>query len=391
MKLDRSTWQKVRFGEVARQAKGTSNNQSDVHRIVGLEHLDTDVLTVRRWADIDAEHTFTRRFRRGQVLYSKRRVYQRKAARADFDGVCSGDIIVLEALPKALNPDILPILMQSTPFVEHALTTSVGSLSPRTNWSSLQHYQFHLPSADDQKRISELVWAAEEVAEKAEAAVAAAWAVEKRVLEDIYADPSWPIVRVGQAGEVQLGLQRHPKYATGRFTKPYLRVANVGDDRLLLGDVLEMDFNESDFARYALHPKDILLNEGQSVELVGRCAMYNGEIEGCCFQKTLLRFRASSAVLPEFAYGWLRRAFYRGDFARQAKQTTSMAHLSAVRFAAMSFPMPDRAIQSDVVERVAEAREARRRLEEHAARSRRLVRGLIDRIFSEDDPPHDLQ
>lgn len=391
MKIDRLDWQPVRFGDVVKQAGGTNQGPTD-GRVVGLEHLDSDALTVRRYAPGDAAHTFTRRFRERQVLYGKRRAYQRKAARVDFDGVCSNDIIVMEPASQALHADLLPIVVQSPSFVEHALATSVGSLSPRTNWKSLADFYFNLPPIEDQVKIADLVWAAEEVAVKAEAAAEAAWTVEKRVLEDVYADPRWPVMRVEDAGEVQLGQKLNSKNQTGHFLKPYLRVANVGDDFLKLDDLLEMDFSDQEVARYALRNGDVLLIEGNGNPAeIGRAAMWQGEIDLCCFQMTLLRFRPSADVLPEFAYGWLRRAYYRGDFARNSSRSTTLGHLTAARFAVMDFPLPGLDVQNGVVRRVAEARAARRALEEHARASRRLVRGLIDRIFSEDIPPDELQ
>ncbi|MET7459568.1 restriction endonuclease subunit S [Nonomuraea sp. NPDC005501] len=388
MNVDRPTWQRVRLGEVARIAKEPSASPGE--RVVGLEHLESGVLTVRKWARADLEHTFTRRFGAGHVLFGRRRAYQRKAARAEFAGVCSGDILVLEALP-GMNPLFLPLVMQSEGLIQHAVTRSAGSLSPRTNWKALADYEFSLPDLEEQERIARLVWAAETVTIRAEHAAAAAWDVEKRVLEDAYSDPTWPTIATGEAGDVQLGKKLNSRDQTGHYTRPYLRVANVGDDELLLKDVLHMDFPPGEFDKYRLRPGDILLNEGQSLELVGRCAMYNGEIDEGCFQMTLLRFRASDSLDPEFAYGWLRRSFYRGDFIKQAKKTTSMAHLTAARFKRMPFPLPPIDMQRKIVERVAEAREARRRLEEHAANSRCLVHGLIDRILGEDDPPDELR
>ncbi|NBE95202.1 restriction endonuclease subunit S [Nonomuraea sp. KC401] len=376
------------MGEIARIAKEVPTSPGE--RVVGLEHLESGVLTVRKWAGADLGHTFTRRFDAGHVLFGRRRAYQRKAARAEFAGVCSGDILVLEALP-GVDPLFLPLVMQSAGLIEHAVTRSAGSLSPRTNWRALAEYQLSLPDLEEQERIARLVWAAETVTVRTEHAAAAAWDVEKRVLEDAYNDPSWPMVRTDEAGEAQLGRMQHPKYQTGQHLKPYLRVANVGDDQLVLDDVLHMDFDQEHFRKYSLKSGDILLNEGQSTELVGRCTMYQGEIEGCCYQKSLLRFRVSEGVEPEFAYGWFRRAFYRGDFARNSTKTTSLANLTAVRFKKMPFPLPPLEVQRKIVERVAEAREVRRRLEEHAANSRRLVHALIDRILGEDDPPDELR
>jgi type I restriction enzyme S subunit len=108
-------------------------------------------------------------------------------------------------------------------------------------------------------------------------------------------------LRVRDTGLVQLGRQRAPKYQTGTSTKPYLRVANVFDGFLDYTDVLKMDFDTRDFETYRLRKGDILLNEGQSRELVGRCATYDGKLGECCFQNTLLRYRAGDGVLTEYA------------------------------------------------------------------------------------------
>ncbi|MBO2465046.1 restriction endonuclease subunit S [Actinomadura violacea] len=391
MNIDRFNWGTVRFGDLVKQATSTGKGRTG-DRVVGLEHLDSDALAVRRSAPEKTDHAFTRRFRAGQVLYGKRRVYQRKAGRVGFDGVCSNDIIVMESASEALHADLLPIIIQTQSFVEHALATSVGSLSPRTNWKSIADFCFNLPTIEDQVRIADLVWASEEVAVRAQAAVDAAWAVEKRALEDAYKSSTWPIVRLDSVGEVQLGRMQHRKYQTGRFSRPYVRVANVQDDHLDLAEVFEMDFDDKHYPKFALMPGDVLTVEGNgSLEEIGRSAMWSGEIDECCFQKALLRFRPGPGVVPEFAYGWLRRKYYRGDLAKMATRTTTLANITAVRFAAMDFPLPGLEVQNEVVRRVAEAREARRALEEHARASRRLVRGLIDRIFSEDVPSDDLQ
>lgn len=123
-------------------------------------------------------------------------------------------------------------------------------------------------------------------------------------------------------------------------------MANVYEDRLDLSDVLTMDFDEKDFADYRLIPGDILLNEGQSTELVGRPAIYRGEIADCCFQNTLLRVQVDAKeVLPEFALGTFLSYFRKGRFARLSSKTSSVAHLGKSRLASMRFPIPPMSLQ----------------------------------------------
>ena len=148
-------WRRVKFGEVVRLVSDRCDPiNSGIKRFVGLEHIEPGDLRVRSWGDVADGTTFTNRFRPGQVLFGKRRAYQRKVAVADFDGVCSGDIYVMEsAEPGRLLPELLPFICQTDTFFEHAVGTSAGSLSPRTNWTSLAGYELLLPPLEEQRQI----------------------------------------------------------------------------------------------------------------------------------------------------------------------------------------------------------------------------------------------
>lgn len=121
---------------------------------------------------------------------------------------------------------------------------------------------------------------------------------------------------------------------------PYLRVANVFDGYIDFSDLNEMAFRPSEIETFRLLPGDILLNEGQSVELVGRAAMYQGGPQDCCFQNTLIRYRAKSGVDPEYAVQLFRYCQQIGVFSRIAVRTNSIAHLGVSRFAELELPFP---------------------------------------------------
>jgi type I restriction enzyme S subunit len=151
-------WQRVKFGEVVRLNKETCKDpeSAGIERVIGLEHLEPGDLRVRSWADVADGTTFSNRVRPGQVLFGKRRAYQRKVAVADFDAICSGDIYVFESSnPSRLIPELLPFICQTDLFFDYAVGTSAGSLSPRTNWKSLAEYEFELPPLEEQLRIAD--------------------------------------------------------------------------------------------------------------------------------------------------------------------------------------------------------------------------------------------
>lgn len=341
----RRGWTKVSFGDLVKLCtERSSDPEADgFERYIGLEHLDPGELRVRRWGDLADGVTFTNVFRPGQVLFGKRRAYQRKVAVADFSGVCSGDIYVLEPKGDALLPELLPFVCQTDAFFEHAVGTSAGSLSPRTNWESLASFEFALPPMTEQRRLANTLAATERALDGLGEAEASARTLMRSACiafgSSLLADTTLRIQTIDEVGEVRMGRQRSPEYQTGAFLAPYLRVANVYDGFISTDDVLQMDFDENDFRTYELRPGDVLLNEGQSRELVGRSAIYRGEIPRCCFQNTLIRFRSES-VLPEFAQTFFRYMLYSGKFAALSRQTSSMAHLGLSRFQSAPIRVP---------------------------------------------------
>jgi type I restriction enzyme, S subunit len=162
----------------------------------------------------------------------------------------------------------------------------------------------------------------------------------------------WVWATVQELGALKVGRQRSPKHHSGAHMRPYLRVANVFEDRLDLSDVKEMNFTPAEYEIYQLRPGDILLNEGQSPELLGRPAIYRGEIAGACFQNTLIRYRPRGELLPEFALIVFRYYMHSGRFRRLSRQTTNMAHLSAGRLSTVEVPVPPKQEQRRIVEEV---------------------------------------
>ncbi len=162
--------------------------------------------------------------------------------------------------------------------------------------------------------------------------------------------PTWAWARVEQVGDARLGRQRSPEHHRGEHLRPYLRVANVFEDHIDISEIHEMNFTPEEFKVYALQYGDILLNEGQSLELVGRPAMFRGELPSVCFQNHLIRFRAGSAVDPEFALLVFRHYLHSGAFRKLARGSTNIANLGLERFRSMPFPLPPIEEQETIVQ-----------------------------------------
>jgi type I restriction enzyme S subunit len=270
----------------------------------------------------------------------------------------------------------------------HEGTANMAVLGKVLNKEKVQQLPISVPALAEQEWIVKLLDEADELRKLRAQADRRTATLSPSLFHEMFGDPftspkGCSVVRICEAGRVQLGRQRAPKYQTGKFTHPYIRVANVYEDEIDVSDLLTMDFDERDFVQYRLEEGDILLNEGQSTELVGRPAMWRNEIADCCFQNTLVRFQPDrKRVLPDFALAVFLSYFRGGNFASISSKTSNVAHLGAARFAKMPFPLPPLPLQKEFAARVSDIRAMQA---DQAASRRRLddlFQSMLHRAFN---------
>lgn len=148
-------WQMMKFGDIAKHiSKRVEPSETDLEIYVGLEHLEPDSLKIKRHgvpSDVEGQKLLVKK---GQIIFCKRRAYQRKVAVADWDCICSTDAMILEANPDNVIPEFLPFFMQSDEFVNRVIAHSEGSLSPRIKWKTLAEQSFIFPSRDLQEELT---------------------------------------------------------------------------------------------------------------------------------------------------------------------------------------------------------------------------------------------
>ncbi len=156
---------------------------------------------------------------------------------------------------------------------------------------------------------------------------------------------SGPTVALGEVAEVKLGRQRSPQNHVGPSMRKYLRAANVGWAGLLLDDVKQMNFSDSEMETFRLEPGDLLLNEASgSPGEVGKPALWNGEIDDCAFQNTLLRVRATDEVDSRYLLHFFSHQAATGAFARGSRGV-GIHHLGREALSKWSIPLPPLAEQ----------------------------------------------
>ena len=414
---------------------------------VGLEHVEAHtmrLLTTAKTSDVKSSGSY---FDRGDVLYGRLRPYLNKVYMPDFSGLASGEFIVFPSQPNLDNaylkyflnqwgfvsfvtrlntgdrprvdfsqfadyPIPLPPLPEQRRIVAAVetqfarLDASVAAL--RRAQANLRRYRASVLKDACEGRLvpAEAELARSEGRDYEPAAVLlervlaqrrARWqSQEKR--RGQYREPSapdasalpqlpegWAWASLEAISEVRLGRQRSPKRATGPNMRPYLRAANVTWNGLDLSDVKEMDFNPAEFEIYRLQPGDILLSEASgSPDEVGKPAIWDGQIDDCCFQNTLIRVRAESRFVPYLFHHLLSDA--RSGALGRAARGVGIHHLGAERASSWAVALPplaeQRRIVAEVERRLPVAQQAEAAVEASLARAERLRQSILKQAFS---------
>lgn len=162
--LDKSNWKTYRFEEIAKNiSERVDPNNTDLTVYIGLEHIDSESLHIKRHGTPDDVNGQKLKFYKGDIIFGRRRAYQRKAGIATWDGFCSAHALVLRANPDVIDPELFSFFMHSDLFMNRAIDISVGSLSPTINWGTLKHQEFLLPPKEMHGSLSKLLQSAEEL------------------------------------------------------------------------------------------------------------------------------------------------------------------------------------------------------------------------------------
>ena len=176
---------KIAFNSTAKKTP----TESDKEHYIGLEHIDSECLEITRWGSDVAPIGEKLIMKKGDVLFGKRRAYQRKLAIAPFDGIFSAHGMVLRPNEEVVDKNYFPFFMSSDLFMERAVQISVGGLSPTINWKDLREQEFPLPSLAEQKVLAEKLWAAYRLKESYKKLLAATEEMVKSQFIEMFGNP----------------------------------------------------------------------------------------------------------------------------------------------------------------------------------------------------------
>lgn len=377
---------------------------------IGMDHIEPNSLHLIGQDAFARMKSAGSYFQAGDVLYGRLRPYLNKVHRATFEGVASAEFIVLPS-SELHDSDFVKYLLHQRRFVDFATSRSSGD-RPRVKFEEIADFEFLLPPLNEQRRIAEkleMLFARLAKGEEALRAVQNLLVSYRRsilkagvtgklttdwrarnagrlehgrdLLERIlqvrretwegrgkYREPAppdttglpelpeeWIWASLAQLTSIKGGVTVDRKReATDPVTVPYLRVANVQNGFLDLGEIKEITINRDKAKQYLLQPGDILLNEGGDRDKLGRGWVWNGEISPCIHQNHIFRARPVLRALSSRFISYFANAFGQPFFMRNGKQSVNLASISLTAISRLPVPLPSLEEQSEIVARIEE-------------------------------------
>lgn len=375
----------VKFGDVVRLNTDRCADPAaeGIERYLGLEHIEPEDLRIRRWGLVAEGTTFTNRFQPGQVLFGKRRAYQRKVAVADFAGVCSGDIYVFEPKDERLLPELLPFLCQTERFFEYAVGTSAGSLSPRTNWTQLANYEFALPPLEEQRRIADIYTRIQAVDECYIGAIERARGLRESIIEHFLQNYSGKKYLY----PVQDLLREHPRNGyspksddSGEGIRT-VSISAVSNGRFDIdGNIKYAKIELIQIAQFLVRENDVFVIRGNgNRNFTARCGLADQSYDDLFYPDLLIRLRFDEAkVLPKFAvYQWNSPQIHR-NLLSSAKSTNGIWKINGQDIRKHRLIVPSLEAQQKLVSEIESVNKALHLLEERQSQLDAIKRVILN-------------
>ena len=372
-KASKACWQTVKFDDIAQNvAERVDPAEAETDVYVGLEHLDPSTLHLREWghpSDVTGQKL---KFKKGDVIFGRRRAYQRKLAIAESDGICSAHAMVVRAKPKMILPEFLPFFLQSDMFMERAIEISVGSLSPTINWKTLKIQEFPLPLSDEQKRMAEILWAADEARESFAEASRCSRIARSTFFENSQPHDKTRLAKLNDAIEGIVAGKSPSGASRPAEANEYgvLKVSAVGDECYVESENKAL-LDQSNFnSNFEVQKGFILVTRANANPRgVGRPCMVHATRPGLMLSDKTLRLVPKQSVNARFLYQTLLSSPYR-DY------VDTSAGVTEAKLKKAPIWLPSTQVQESIAEILARFDESIGQVEDHIAQQAALMKAI---------------
>lgn len=321
--------------------------EEDKYTYIGLEHLDPDSLYVTRYGSEIAPKGEKLLMKKGDVLFGKRRAYQKKVAIAPFDGIFSAHGMVLRPKEDIMDKGFFPLFIKSDYFLDEAIKISVGSLSPTINWRDLKELKFALPSLPEQKKLATALWSIYETKENYKKLLKVTDDLVKsqfiEMFGDITSNPmNWPEATLKDicVGKLSYGSGAAATDYDGETR--YIRITDINETGELGDDVKSPDTIDE---KYLLHDGDILF--ARSGATVGKTIRFKEKYGRSIYAGFLIRLVPDTTkVIPDYIFGFTKSAFYE-EFVKKTQRAVGQPNINAQEYGNLKIYIPPLELQKE--------------------------------------------
>ncbi|MDP2797314.1 MAG: restriction endonuclease subunit S [Methanoregula sp.] len=370
-------WDVVNVGDTIQKTITLNPNKNPNYEFdyIDVSSVSSDTLTIVNTTHCIA-HSCPSRARKiveeNDVIFATVRPSLRRVSQVPKNmnnRICSTAFCVLRSNPKKIDPSFLFYAVSYGDFVDRVSEHQRGVAYPAITDKEILEESIPLPPLPEQHAIATTLRTVQGAKEKTDDVITATKALKAAMMKHLFTygpvppeeavnvalketeigqvPEEWEIRTVNELFDSKLGKMLSPVSKTGKFSKPYLRNANVQWGRVDISDLYEMDFSESSYDRYALIFGDVLICEGGEI---GRTAIWRDEIKECYYQKAIHRLRPrDDRISTEFFSYHMMYAFLIGKTYSELGTTTTIAHLPGMKLKALLVPVPPRQVQDKIV------------------------------------------
>lgn len=379
---------KYRFDQIAiNSTEKKKPVEEDRFTYLGLEHLDSGSLKVSRFGSEVAPIGEKLIMHKGDVLFGKRRAYQKKVAIAPFDGIFSAHGMVLRPKEDVIDKDFFPLFISSDYFLDAAIKISVGSLSPTINWRDLKELEFELPDLDTQRRLAAVLWSMNETMDSYKELIAATdELVKSQFMEQFDLEKSrqngWQIMPLKDAVEKPMSGEWGSDDKDGTGIK-VLRTANFTDAGVIdYSEVVTRQIDPKKLESKAMKEGDILIEKsgGSDTKPVGRVVFYTGTAGEYLFNNftSVLRPKNTLNILKRYLFQFMYVSYWNGGTRLYENKTTGLHNLRLNEYLeGTDIPVPPMEVQKAFVEFVEQSDKSKYLLQNWYEIMNRIDRRLL--------------
>ena len=357
---------------------------TDLEYYIGGEHMDSNELLITDRGLLKENlgklgFKFHFAFQERDVIFMARNPHLRKAGMVMFSGLCSDASYILRSKDEnVITQEYLAIQLQSDHFWDYCERTKVGSVNFANNWTSIANYEFDLPSIDEQKEISQKVWAAYRLKESYKKLLAATdEMVKSQFIEMLgertttpvgyYIKDSFP----GDWGKEDLDGTGVKVIRTTNFT-------NFG--KLNLSEVVTRSIEERKIQKKQILKYDTILERsgGTADNPVGRVVLFEEDEQYLCNNFTqVLRFKD---IDPRFAF-YALFYFYqmnKTSIRSMGSKTTGIQNLNMSKYLEIGIPNADEDEQKQFVSIAEQADKSKFELRKSIEAIDAVIKSLIN-------------